>query len=299
MTVPPADTKDFIQDLAKKTKKFQVEKKLAGKPKSFGVYYGAFSNPVTPDQERVLQQWDAIILDPMKIGIREALATVEFPPKYIIGRIDIGALTTGLPESERIAKVKIILEAIISTMSPVDEKSPFNGVLLANWDTSITPGICNEIIQFLVGLNLNVYNEIVAPRFMDKVNAALKIELLSGVIFMNGAIMPNGERRDYFNMICMKPALEIVMAQSCLRDFAVLMCELVDEEPTNAVVKRTFKWCSFYGAVAWIGTRAALEDAERNVPVKQPEGAFEWLKQETVMEIHETWRMNSKVFLFS
>lgn len=298
MTVPPADTKDFVQDLARRTKKFQAEKKVAGKPKSFGVYYGEFSNPISADQQRLLQQYDAIILDPLKSGAKQALSSVEFPPKYVIGRVDVGALTTGLPESDRVPKVKIILETVLNSMSPTAENSVYNGVLLANWDQSITPGICNEIINFLVGLNLNVYNEICAPRFMDKINSTVKIELLSGVIFMNAAILPNGERRDYFNMICMKPALEIVMAQSCLRDsFAVLMCELVEDDsfPTNAVIKRTFKWCSFYGAVPWIGTRAALTDASKNAPIKKPDGAFEWLKQENVMEIHETWRLNSKV----
>jgi hypothetical protein len=244
----------------------------------------------------LLQQYDAIILDPTKGPVGQVLASVEFPPRYVIGRIDVGALTTGLSEADRVPKVKAILDMVLSTMAPINQESAYNGVMLANWDSSITPGICNEIVNFLLGLNLNVYNEIVAPRFMDKVNSAMKIELLSGVIFMNAAILPNGERRDYFNMICMKPALEIVMAQSCLRDsFAVLMCELVDEFPTNAVIKRTFKWCSFYGAVAWIGTREALIDADKNVPVKKPDGAFEWLKQENVMEIHETWRMNSKV----
>jgi hypothetical protein len=293
MTVPPADTKDYIQQLTQTTKQFHSTRKVAGKPESFGVYYGEFTNPVTIDQQRILTQWHTIVVDPLQQGVFQALSTSS--STYIIGRIDIGLLTTGLAETDRVAKVKIITDTILNSMGPQNNSTPFNGVLLANWDTSLTPGICNEIIGFLHSLNLNVYNEIISPRFMDSINSALKTELLAGVVFINGAIIPNGERRDYFNMLSMKNALEIVTAQSCLREFAVLMCEIYDTRPANAVVKRSFKWSSFYGAVSWIGSRDALKDAEMNTFVQQPDGAFEGLKREDVIDIHEIWRNNSKV----
>ena len=73
------------------------------------------------------------------------------------------------------------------------------------------------------------------------------------------------------------------------------MCEVYDTPPANAVVKRSFKWSSFYGAVSWIGSREALTHAEENTFVQQPDGAFEWLKREDVIDIHEIWRNNSKV----
>lgn len=240
-------------------------------------------------------------MDPLQQGVFDALSSLSAKPTYVIGRIDFAALTTGIPDNDRVGKVKIITDKIIAHMGPSSDSktTPFNGVLIANWDSTITPGICNEIIGFLSGLNLNVYTEICAPRFMDKVNSAVKIESLSGVVFINGSIMPNGERRDFFNLLSMKPALETANGQSCLREFAVLMCEIVEDEytPTNAVIKRSFTWCNFYGAIAWIGRRAALKDPKENFFVQNPDGAFEFLKREPVMEVHETWRFNSKVIL--
>jgi hypothetical protein len=117
------------------------------------------------------------------------------------------------------------------------------------------------------------------------------------MVFLNGSILANGDRRDYFDLLPMKRALEIVTAQSCLREFSVLMCELVDDDAklTNAVVKRSFTWCSYYGAVAWIGRKSALTNASRNISVRAPDGGFDWMKREKVVDIHDTWRLNSKV----
>ena len=300
MTVPPADTKEYIQQLSRETKKYLSERKLAGKPQSVGFYLGGFSVPMSEDQHRVLTQSHTLILDPSQPGAFQALTSLSNRPTYIIGRIDVATLTADVPLNDRVAKVKVITDMIAKHMGPKENggETPFNGVLIAKWDATITPGICNEIIGYLHGLNLNVYNEITAPVFMDKRNAALNLELLAGVVFINAAIMPNGERRDYFNMLSMKTALEIVTAQSCIREFSMLMCEIVDDECplSNAVVKRTFKWCKFYGAVPWIGYKAALKDAKRNVVVQQPPGAFEWLKRNSVIDVHEIWRFNSKVF---
>ena len=239
-----------------------------------------------------------LIVDPLQPGITRALLYINRQKGYVIGRIDVAALTGGMQETERIAKVKAITDAIIKNMGPNgDSPSPYDGVLIANWDETITPGICNEIIGFLNSVNFNVYNEITAPRFMDSVNSNINVSQLAGMVFINGSILPNGERRDYFDLLCMKSALEIVTAQSCLREFAVVMCEIVDDDAqlTNAVVKRSSNWCSYYGAVTWIGNRSALTDATLSFPVNTPDSAFEWLKREKVMGLHETWRLNAKV----
>jgi hypothetical protein len=75
------------------------------------------------------------------------------------------------------------------------------------------------------------------------------------------------------------------------------MCELVDDNAklTNAVVKRSFTWCSYYGAIAWIGRKSALTEASLNISVRSPDGGFDWMKREKVVDIHDTWRLNSKV----
>jgi hypothetical protein len=237
-------------------------------------------------------------LDPTQSGVYNALSTLQQLPTYVIGRIDFGAIAGRCPEDDRLGKVKSIISTIMKYMKPEDPKTtPWNGVLIANWDDIITPGICNEIITFLSGLNLNVYIEICAPRFMDEINSTIKAELLSGVVFINGSILPNGERRDFFNLLGMKRALEIVAAQSCLREFAVLMCEIIHDActPTNAVIKRGFSWCDYYGGIVWIGHQVALTDASKNFFIQKPDGAYDWLKREAVIDVQEVWRLNKKV----
>jgi len=243
-------------------------------------------------------EWEMLVVDPLQPGITHALFYMNRREGYVIGRIDVAGLTGGMQEAERVAKVKAITDAIIKNMGPNgDSSSPYDGVLIANWDQTITPGIYNEILGFLNGINLNVYNEITAPRFMDSVNSNINVSQLAGMVFINGSILPNGERRDYFDLLCMRSALEIVTAQSCLREFAIVMCEIVDDDAqlTNAVVRRSSNWCSYYGAVTWIGKRSALTDATLSFPVNTPDSAFEWLKREKVMDLHEIWRLNAKV----
>jgi hypothetical protein len=243
-------------------------------------------------------EWEMLVVDPLQPGITNALLYMNRLEGYVIGRIDVAALTAAMPETERVAKVKAVTDAIIKNMCPNGESpSPYDGVLIANWDEAITPGICNEIIGFLNSVNLNVYNEITAPRFMDSLNSNINVSQLAGMVFINGSILPNGERRDYFDLLCMKSAIEIVTAQSCLREFAVVMCEIIDDDAqlTNAVVKRSSNWCGYYGAVTWIGNKSALTDATLNFPVNTPDSAFEWLKREKVMDLHEIWRLNAKV----
>ena len=56
ITVPPADTKEYIQRLSERTSKFHPQLQTLGKPKTFGVYFGSISNPPTretPRSERV------------------------------------------------------------------------------------------------------------------------------------------------------------------------------------------------------------------------------------------------------
>jgi hypothetical protein len=261
------------------------------------VYYGSICAPPSDDEVRVLTQWDMLIVDPLQLGILEGLSGLTNRPRFVVGRIDIADLTAGTGDADRVKRVELVIAAIIKYMGPTAESPVYNGVLIANWDQKITPGIYNELTAFLNDLNLNVYNEITAPRFMDSINSNINVDNLAGMVFVNASIMPNGDRRDYFDLLPMKRALEIVTARSCIREFAVLMCEIVNDDArlTNAVVKRCFSWCSYYGAVNWIGPKAALKDPRVNCGVSCPASGFEWLKLDKVMDIHEIWRLNSKV----
>jgi hypothetical protein len=274
------------------------ERRIEGKPKSFGVYFGSVSKPMTDAEKRALEQWDMLVVDPFQGGVTEGLCSLVIRPRYIIARLDIGKILEGVVD-ERVAKAEAILKEL-QRLQPALETtwSPYGGILLANWDSSISPETINELITFLNSVNLNVYNEIAAPRYLDKSNT-ISFSLLAGVIFVNGSILQNGSRRDYMQLLQMKPALEAATGQSCLREFSILMYEPVDDdaELSNAVVKRSFTWCSYYGALPWVGRISAIADAKKNIPMQAPDGAFDWIKKDKVVAIHETWRNNSKVSL--
>lgn len=267
---------------------------VAGRPKSFGLYLGCVSSPMTEDEKRVLEQWDMLVVDPFQSGVTEGLNSLASPPRYILARFDIGKILEGVV-AEKSAKTKAILKEL-QRLHPSEGSTPYNGILLANWDSSSSPETANEFISFLNSLDLNVYNEISSPRFINKSNT-ISFSLLAGVIFVNGSILRDGSRRDYMQLLPMKPALEAATGQSCLRDFAIMMYEVVDDnaELSNAVVKRAFTWCSYYGAIPWIGRVSEVTDAKKNRSMECPDGAFDWIKKDKVVAIHETWRTNSKV----
>ena len=277
-----------------------TESRIEGKPKSFGVYFGCVSNPMSEDEKRVLEQWDMLVVDPFQKGVTEGLCSLVIRPRYILARLDIAKILEGVVD-EKVTKVKAIVKELRRLQPSLETScqwSPYNGIVLANWDSCISPETVNELIGFVNSVNLNVYNEIAAPRDLDKSNT-ISFSLLAGVIFVNGSILRDGSRRDYMQLLPMKPALEAATGQSCLREFAILMYEPIDDDAalSNAVVKRSFTWCSYYGALPWIGRVSAVTNARKNFPTEAPDGAFDWIKKDKVVAIHETWRTNSKVCL--
>ena len=238
-----------------------------------------------------------LVVDPFQPGVTDGLLSLEKTPTFVIGRVDVATMLIGTTETDKISRSKVIVDMILNDIHTVE--SPYNGVLLANWDDSIPTETLNELITCLNVLNLNVYNEITGPRWMDSQNSSIAIDQLAGVVFVNGATTRTGERRDYFQLIPMKKALEAATGQSCLREFAIGMCDIVDDDAIlpNAVVKRSFTWCGYYGAIPWVGRTAALTDPTKNHAVICPDGAFDWLKRDKVVDIHEAWRLNFRVHL--
>ena len=251
--------------------------------------------PPCEDELRILRQWEMLIVDPRQDGVTDALNSSSRLSKFVVGRIDIKSVTSVLGKSKPVDKLKAITTAIISLMGPHQSPTPYNGILLANWDEAIGDEIFAEFTKFLNGLNLNVYLEVCGPNFIT--NPCFPVSHLAGMMFVNGSIMSNGERRDYPNFLPMKKALELATNRTLNHDFAVLMCEILDDTSllTNSVLVRSFNWCGYFGAILWIGRRHALSDASENVPVQPPDSAFRWLKTDKVVAIHDKWRLNHKV----
>ena len=171
----------------------------------------------------------------------------------------------------------------------------FTGILLAGWDNFPLP-VLNELNYAIVSLGLDVYLEVSGPNFLED-TSIINSSSISGMVIRNALILPDGQRRDCFDMANFRLTVKAFVSQGCLRSFNVLLWETLDDGvvPSNAVLKRTYAWCSFYSTVAWIGSTTALHDIAIEAVEYEPLSAFDWLKLPRVMELHDGWRNFRKV----
>ncbi|PLB38320.1 glycosyltransferase family 4 protein [Aspergillus candidus] len=258
------------------------------KPASFGVYLGTFSSPPSEDESRILGQWDILVLDPSQPGVANAL--LHSRRRKVLGRVDLD-LVLANNDSPLSA-----LGKIESSIAASFDGAGFNGIILANWEDKLSPRIWIRLCEIIHSLGLEVYLETGPPHFL-KDRKSLQSTAIAGLVIRNASIMPQGQKRDYFQMADMQSTIKAFVSESCMRDFAVMTWETVDDNATlsNAVVQRSLQWCNFYSAIPWIGRASALHNASLNVKVHEPLSAFGWLKDAEIMKAHDKWRSNLQV----
>lgn len=258
------------------------------KPSSFGVYLGRFSDPPTESQYRLLTQWDLLIVDPFQAGVVDAIARPD--GRQVLARIDLGRI---------LSKQDSTLEAldkVANTLTGTFRGTAFSGLLLAQWESIFSRATLRNLLKVINGLGLSVYLETGPPDFL-KDPKVLQTDAVSGLVIRNASILPNGEKRDYFQMANLKPTIKAFVSEACMRDFVVMAWETVDDHVvlSNAVVRRAMQWCNFYSTITWIGSASALTDATLNSRISEPLPAFGWLKDGEVMKVHDIWRSNSSI----
>lgn len=301
--VPKAVAHCF-NDLKGKTQQLRSQKNSSKQPKSFGVYLGSFETPRTSNQARLLLQWDLLVLDARQDGVMTALSS-QAASAQVLGRLDVSdaiGSNSGYGHDEITQALGTITSILLTHFKrQQDVQSPFTGVLLANWQAHFPPVICNELIEFMISLNLDVYLEVAPPHFLTEDECfGINMELIQGIVCRNGTILSNGDRRNYYQMADMRRALRALARQSSMSGSTVMMWEVIDDEVelTHAVVKRSFNWCSFNTAISWIGPRTALTDADiaaKSTIPGEPLGALMWLKSNEIMAAHDIFRSNDKV----
>ena len=288
-----------LQKYAGSQSQLSLEKYKKPKPGSLGIYLGPFASPATDIHTKSWAKRDVIILDPFQ---ENAVITVTslsdnfLKPRQIVGRIDLAVLLKPPPATQYleqycISSVDQILSVILTRFKSLNGSgNGFTGVLLCEWDV-FPVSVLLELCHIITTLDLNVYLEVSPPDFLSS-SKVLASESITGLVVRNGLILPNGERRDCFDMEKFRPTVKAFVSQACLRDFTVLMWETLDDDvsPSSAVLKRTYKWCNFYSAVPWVGSRSALFDDSLDVVEVEPLSAFDWLKETKVVELHEMWR---------
>ncbi|KAL4897630.1 hypothetical protein BDV59DRAFT_47253 [Aspergillus ambiguus] len=258
------------------------------KPSSFGSYLGDFEFPPNEAQLRLLAQWDLLIVDPFRHGTLQALSHAR--GKQLLGRIDFDCLISKKDST------LMAIEKLDNILTEAFDGSLLSGILLVNWEDKFTSPVRGKLFQALRQLGLALYLETAPPEFL-KDHKAFQTDAISGVVIRNASILPEGQKRDYFQMQQMQPTIKAFVSESCMRDFVVLAWETIEDDValSNAVVQRSLQWCNFYSAIPWIGRRSALENATLNVKVIEPLSSFGWLKDADIMKAHDRWRSNMHI----
>jgi hypothetical protein len=254
-------------------------------------------------QAELLFDNDMVILDPLQpnisAGLKELCGKANWPA-YITGRLDL-TLLIGKPTNNRIPESFIVssMDKIMSTVSShfqaVDGSSNvFNSILLAGWEVFPVP-VLHELSNVLANNGLGVFLETSGPDFLQHPN--ILAAAIAGLVIRNALMDANGDRRDCFDMKSLRSTVKSFVSQGCLRNFAVLAWETLDNDtvPSIAVLRRTHTWCEFYSAVPWIGSTNALFDLSIATLTLHPLSAFDWLKEHRVLELHDIWRSNRVV----
>ncbi|KAJ9092274.1 hypothetical protein QFC21_006916 [Naganishia friedmannii] len=270
-----------------------------GPLKSFGVYLGDFSDPPTFEQTELLSRWDAIIVDPFRANIASAVSLAPALSRAL-ARLDIaGVLATknAVGDDEVLRSIDVIARHV----SLIARKGTMDGIVIANWQTHFSSTVCNLLVVHINALGLQVFLEVSPPGYLDPTECIeIDMDSIKGIIFRNGTIMRNGDRRNYFQMDSMRRGLRALAKVSFKGVTTVMMWETLDDdiELSYAVAKRSFNWCRFNCAVSWIGPEAALTNARvaiEQTQVGEPLGAMMWLKTNATVTAQEAWRLNDRV----
>ncbi|CZR58560.1 related to glycosyl transferase [Phialocephala subalpina] len=301
----PRNLAKYLENLKRKTPQTS-QKTDTETPKTFGVFLGAFHNPPTPNEERLLSNWDSIVLDPFQTGVSNALAS-RCTSSHILGRIDVGMLLRDQKSTKSPGTIKSF-DTIAQTIQTYFQRRntsrfSFTGILLADWSSHFPSVIFNELVKYTITLGLDVYLEIAAPTFLTEEECReIDFSLIKGIVCRNGSILPDGERRNYFQMLDMRRALRALKVQTIMTGSTVMFWETIEDdafvELQHSVVTRSFTWCKFNSVISWIGPKTALVDAEvataRTIK-GEPLGAMMWLKDDEVMKVQDAWRLNEEI----
>ncbi|KAL2854894.1 hypothetical protein BJY01DRAFT_205040 [Aspergillus pseudoustus] len=259
------------------------------KPSSVGVYLGRFPDSLLEDQrQRFLAQWDMLIVDPLQPGVLQAISSAE--DTQILGRLDLEGVST--QQDPTLATV----EKIDHALAQLFDYSAFTGIVFANWEGKLGSESWIRVLKAIRQTGLSVFLETAPPDFLKDRNA-LQSDAISGLVVRNASILPNGKKRDYFQLENMRPTIKAFVSEACMRDFVVVAWETIDDDASlsNAVVRRSLQWCNFYSAIPWIGRKSALHDIRINTKLPEPLSSFGWLKDPEIMNAHDSWRSNATV----
>ena len=272
--------------------------------KSFGVYLGGFARPPTPNQARLLDSWDVLVLDPFADGVFSALSAGSTSASQVLGRVDVVRLT----RSDASKSPKGVIGALDSVSNVVHsvflhDHSRFTGILLSGFGSHFQPLVLNRLVDYMRNLGLEVWLELSFPEYLTA-SECLQINFhnLRGIVYRNATIRTDGVQQNWHQMEALRTAQRGVAKQKVPRGLPMLLWETIDHgaDLSYAVCQRTFSWSRYNSAIPWIGRSSALYDADvatEQTVLRPPLGALMWLKDEDNMKAHDFWRLNNDISL--
>jgi hypothetical protein len=269
---------------------------------TFGAYFGDFAEQITPNQARVLQLWDVIVLDAFAQGVPSALRSCPVKSTQILGRVDLCRLTRS-ESSKSNNDIIAALDSLSRFVSDLTNNggSCFTGILLAGFPTHFEPLLLNKVVTYIKSQGMDVWLEFSGPDYLP-FEECLEIDFhsISGVVYRNATIRTDGLQQNVHQMEPLRATQRGIARQKVLHGPPMMLLEVVDNEATldYAVCQRSFSWCRYNSAIPWIGRQCALYDADLAIEqavLRPPLGALMWLKDEDNMKAHDYWRLNHQV----
>lgn len=286
-----------LQRLRKNPKKLAACKAKA-EAKSFGVFLGSLSAPPTADEQRLLSQWDVLVVDPFQDNVVTALADTP-PNATVLARLDLSTLIDGdsLATSSIIAGLTTIASTLTRLSTP-SGRCPFSGILLAHIPLHYPPTVTTALLALLGDTTLQVWLELNHPSFLPEPAAkSIDMSLIHGIVYHNPTMHPSGQWQNYNQMSAVRTVMRAVVAQKVAHPIALVAWETISAVD-YAAVNRAHKLYTFYNALSWIGHPSAersVEAAKTHTVHAKPLGALMWLKNEKNMAAHNAWRGNNEV----
>jgi glycosyltransferase involved in cell wall biosynthesis len=280
----------------------QTPPKISGKPKSFGVYLGDFTATPTSNQISILLRWDTLVVDPTRSGVLDALTIHPPTASHILGRLCLQSLKPldSTKDEEAVAgAIRSLAKQLQQNFElQPSSLSPYTGVLLAGFGADFTPAVVNGIVSHITSRGLDVWLELSPPAYLtEQQRTEIDLFAIRGLIYRNGTIRTDGDRNNYFQMTELRSTMRAVAAQRIPHGPPIILWETVDdvEMLDYAVVTRSYTWSVYQSAQSWIGSAAALHDADtaaKETVYDKPLGALTWLKSDETIKAQDVWRKN-------
>lgn len=147
--------------------------------------------------------------------------------------------------------------------------------------------VYEETTPLLIALRALNIMVIIASDPDNPVLHRLNFENISGTIFTNACVLPNGQFRDFFRQARLRKALgRCARQQKSRNNFFVGFLELYStQRPSAAVARRASKLAEFFGALFQIAHVTNDGRIVTELRKDQCLSAFDWLKNPEVVEV--------------